>query len=276
MFANAVFSPPSSSRRGQPLARRVVLGRPRQGLVGELQRGHQFEEHRHQVRVERPARLLPEQQQRQLAGHPLVVGTVARDRVEVVGHGQDAGAARDVLAAQAERVAGAVPALVVAEHQRRHGVRERDVLDDLEAHLRVDLHLPELLVGQRTGLREDVLGHGELADVVEHGGRRDALDLFVRARPRHGPAPVPATRRDGCGGWWSGPWRRSPAPAPRWWPGAGPKAAGRGWLPPRGTDRADGPPPTPPSAATARVPPSATWPRATHAVAMTVAASAAG
>ena len=42
--------------------------------------------------------------------------------------------------------------------------------------------LLELLGRQRPRLREDVLGHGQLADVVQQRGRLDALD-FVLAHP---------------------------------------------------------------------------------------------
>ncbi len=190
MFANAAFSPPSCCRLGRPRACASVLGRPRQRLFGELQRGHQLEKDRHQVRIECLARLLPQQQQRQVAGHPLAVGAVARDRIEVVRHREDTGTERDVLAAQAERVPRAVPALVVTKDERRDGIRERHVLDDLESDLRVDLDLPEFLVGERTRFRKDVLGHGQVAHVVEQRRRRNALDLVVghadgvRQRPR--------------------------------------------------------------------------------------------
>ena len=40
--------------------------------------------------------------------------------------------------------------------------------------------LLELLLGERPGLREDVLGHGELADVVQQRRGLDALDLVGR------------------------------------------------------------------------------------------------
>ena len=77
-------------------------------------------------------------------------------------------------------IALAVPALVVAEDQRRHRIRERHAADDLGADLRVDADLLELFLRQRAGLREDVLGHGELADVVQQRRGLDALDLVVR------------------------------------------------------------------------------------------------
>ena len=56
--------------------------------------------------------------------------------------------------------------------------------DDLGADLRVDADLLELFLRQRPRLRQDVLGHGELADVVQQRRGLDALDLVVRHAER--------------------------------------------------------------------------------------------
>ena len=111
--------------------------------------------------------------------HRLVVRAVRGERVEVVDHRQDARAERNLLALQALRIALAVPALVVAEDQRRHRIRERHGADDLGADLRVHANLLELFLRQRAGLRQDVLGHRELADVVQQRRGLHALDLGV-------------------------------------------------------------------------------------------------
>ena len=81
-------------------------------------------------------------------------------------------------------IALAVPALVVAEDQRRHRIRERHAADDLGADLRVDADLLELFLRQRPGLRQDVLGHRQLADVVQQRRGLDALDLVLRHAER--------------------------------------------------------------------------------------------
>ena len=47
----------------------------------------------------------------------------------------------------------------------------------------MDADLLELLLGERAGLRQDVLGHGELADVVQQRRGLDALD-FVGRHPQ--------------------------------------------------------------------------------------------
>ena len=78
----------------------------------------------------------------------------------------------------------------MAEDQRRHRIRERHAADDLGADLRVDADLLELLLRQRPRLRQDVLGHGQLADVVEQRRGLHALDLGLAAcrAPRARPA----------------------------------------------------------------------------------------
>ena len=98
-------------------------------------------------------------------------------RAVAVGDRQDARADRDVLAAQAGRIAEAVPALVVREHQLADRRAERHVAQDLGADARMDLDALELLGRQRVRLREDVLGHGHVADVVQQRRRPHALDL---------------------------------------------------------------------------------------------------
>ena len=103
-----------------------------------------------------------------------------RQRVEVIDDRQDARAERDLLALETGRIALAVPALVVAVDDRRDRVGKRHRRDDLGAHLRMHLHPLELLVGQRTGLRQDVLGHRELADVVQQRRRPHALHVGRR------------------------------------------------------------------------------------------------
>ena len=108
-----------------------------------------------------------------------VVGTVRRQRIEVVDHREDPRPERNLLALEAVRIPLAVPTLVVRQYERRHRVREGDGADDLRANLRVDLHLQELLLGEGTRLREDVFGNRELADVVQQGSHAHALH-FVR------------------------------------------------------------------------------------------------
>ena len=76
----------------------------------------------------------------------------------------------------------------MALDDRRHGVREGHVRDDLGADLRMDLHPLELFLRQRARLRQNVLGHGQLADVVQQRGGSQALDVRLRHAHRLGNA----------------------------------------------------------------------------------------
>ena len=101
-------------------------------------------------------------------------------RVVGVGDGHDPGAERDLVGAQAVRVAVAGVALVVVEDDR-HGVLERGgLLEDDLADARVLDDRPPLGRGQRGRLLEDLLRDGDLADVVEQGGDPDPVDLGLR------------------------------------------------------------------------------------------------
>ena len=98
----------------------------------------------------------------------------------------------------------------MAENERRHRIREGHPGDDLGADLRVDADLLELLRGERSWLGQDVLGHGQLPDVMEQRRGPDALDLVVLIaiggrRRRSLDAPNMVAPSDLS--------RRSPAPA---------------------------------------------------------------
>ncbi len=143
-----------------------------------------LDEDLHEIRIERLAGFLPEQPDGAFVAHRLVIGAFRRQRVEVIHHRQDAGAGRDLVALHPRRVSLAVPPLVVAQNQRRDRVGERHAGDDFGADLRVDANLLELFLRQRTRLRENVLGDGQLADVVQQGRRLDALNLVFRHADR--------------------------------------------------------------------------------------------
>ena len=52
-------------------------------------------------------------------------------------------------------------------------------MDDVGADLRVEPQLAALVVGEAVALGEDVLRHGEHADVVQHRPGGDGLDFVV-------------------------------------------------------------------------------------------------
>ena len=90
------------------------------------------------VRVElRPGAAL-ELAQRVRRGKAAPVDAVGRHRVVGVGDEEDPRAERDLLAGEAVRVAGAVPALVVVEHPGRDGL-DAERVEHAEADLGVPL-----------------------------------------------------------------------------------------------------------------------------------------
>ena len=153
----------------------LLLGR---GL--RQQPGQHVDEERDEHRIERAAGFLAKQADRAVGAERLVVRPLGRHRVVVVDDCQDARADRNRVARDPLRIAVAVPALVMAEDQRRDAEGERHRRDDFRADLRVDADLLELFLGQRAGLRQDVLGHRELADVVQQRRGLDALDVCGR------------------------------------------------------------------------------------------------
>ena len=120
------------------------------------------------------------------------------------------------VAAHAARIAGAVPVLVMAAHDRHDRIREVDERQDVGADVDVALHLLELGRRQLAGLVEDVLGHRELAGVVQQRRRLDRLQRRLvgdAERARQADARTPARGARGCAS--RRPWRRSPSPASR-------------------------------------------------------------
>ena len=153
--------------------------------LGPLDRiGPQLREHLHEDsndgRIERRRRLPANRRHRLGVAHRGVVRAIRRQRVEVVDHREDPRAERYLFALQTVRITLPVPPLMVREDERGHRVGEGHGGDDLRADLRVDLHLPELFLREGARLRQDVLGHRELADVVQQCGRAHALHLLWR------------------------------------------------------------------------------------------------
>ena len=161
------------------LERQASRRRSLDRLSGRFHFRRHLDEHLHDLRIERAARFLLEQRHGGLWGHRLVVWPIRGQRIVVVDHRKDSRPQRNLLALDSLRVSLAVPAFVVAQDQRRHWIRERHGADDLGADLRMDADLLELFLRQRSRLRQNVLGHRELADVVEQGGGLHTLDFGV-------------------------------------------------------------------------------------------------
>jgi hypothetical protein len=153
------------------------MHRLRAGLHLRLRQN--LEEDVDHVRIERFARLLLQQRHRFFDRNQAVVHAFGRQSVEMVGDAQHPGAGWDLLTFQTGGITAAIPPLVVAEDDRGDRVRKRHVGDDRGADLRMDVEPLQLLDGQRTGLGEDVLRDGKLADIVQECRRLDRLDFAL-------------------------------------------------------------------------------------------------
>ena len=65
-------------------------------------------------------------------------------------------------------------------HDRGHGIREGHAIQDLRSYDRVHLHLLELFHSQLAGFVDDVLRHGEFANVMQQGRGAQGVDLIGR------------------------------------------------------------------------------------------------
>ena len=165
-------------------------------------------------RIECLARLLFDQRRRRFGGDGLVIRPVGGQRIVELDDAQYARPERHLLALAAGRIAVAVPALVMIQDERRDGLRKRHRGDDFGADLRMNADLLKLLGRERTRLGENVLGYGQLADVVQQCGGFDGL----RSRRRTCRAPwrdlLNRSVRGGCDCAPCGLWLRWRAPAP--------------------------------------------------------------
>ncbi|VUD74497.1 hypothetical protein MET9862_05128 [Methylobacterium symbioticum] len=112
----------------------------------------------------------------QVEGHRRLVGPLAGERVEHIGHRDDAGGERDLLARPTMRVAAPVPALVMG---LGNVGREADQLagaaaEDAGAEMGVRLDQVELGRIELARLQQHGIGDGDLAHVVERRREIDA------------------------------------------------------------------------------------------------------
>ena len=110
----------------------------------------------------------------------------------------DPGLEADLLAGEPHRIAGAVDALVMLADDRRRA-RQPQLLQQLGSDDRVGLDETELLGVERTGLGENRVGDGDLADVVQPGRRAQVLEPCLVERQRAGDLDAQDRRRGGCG-----------------------------------------------------------------------------
>ena len=97
--------------------------------------------------------------------------------IQAIHCGEDAGADGNVLAGKALGITGAVPTFMVTAHNGRYWIREGHPLEDLRADNRVHLHLLEFFARQFSWLVNDLLGHSQLAYVMQERRSSQGLDL---------------------------------------------------------------------------------------------------
>ena len=152
-----------------------VLG----AVEGVLELAGHVGEALHEQGVEGAALAAQDHLHRLLVGEGGLIDPLAGEGVVHVGEGDDLGGYRDLVALEAVGIAPAVVSLVVPAADVPGDLHQRLVLesgkvgDHLPAHHGVGLHDLELLVGEASGLVEDLAGDGDLADVVEGGGGGD-------------------------------------------------------------------------------------------------------
>ena len=140
------------------------------------------------LRVVEGAAVLLQEVDGLLARHRAAVLAVFAHGVEAIDDREHARRERYLLALQAVRVAGAVPALVVVADDGHERVRELDAFEYLRADHRVQLHPVELGGGELARLVQDVVGNGDLADVVQERPGVQRLALLVREAEQAGHA----------------------------------------------------------------------------------------
>ena len=113
------------------------------------------------------------------AGHGGAVAAAAHHRIDGVRHGNDARPRRDVMPRQPVRVAAAIPPLMVMAHQYGNFFKIVDFAQDFIPGHGMAAHFLPFGPGQRPGLAQDGIRHGDLADVVQVGGHVDAGRLVL-------------------------------------------------------------------------------------------------
>jgi hypothetical protein len=115
-----------------------------------------------------------------VARHAAAERPILAHGVEAIDDGEDAGRARNLFPFERVRVAEAVPAFVVVANDWDDRIREVDLFENLRADGRVNLHPLELGRGEFARLVQDVIGHGQLAHVVQQRARLQGFDLGRR------------------------------------------------------------------------------------------------
>ena len=125
----------------------------------------------------------------------LPVLAVRGQSIEAIDCSQNASPNRNVLSGQSVRISATVPFFVMGAHDRHHWIRKVDLLQNLRADRGMDFHLVEFFRRQFAGLRNNVLWHRQLSDIVQDRCRAQCF-RFVLAQTQflrefHGVHPHP-------------------------------------------------------------------------------------
>ena len=119
------------------------------------------------------------------AGHGRAVAAAAHHGVDGIRHRQNARPQRDIGAAQTVGVAAAVPPFMMVAHQHGNLLEIIDFAQNFIPGDGVAAHFLPLGVGQRPGLAQHGVRHGNLADIVQVSGHVKERRL-VPAQPQGG------------------------------------------------------------------------------------------
>ena len=107
-------------------------------------------------------------------------GSVGGQGLEGVRHREHPSRQRNLFAFKPVGIPRSVPALVMVADGRQHRVREVDVRQDVRGHRRVGLDLLEFHLGELPRLVQEMVGDGQLPDVVQERRGTHRLELLPR------------------------------------------------------------------------------------------------
>src|SRR3989454_480420 len=111
------------------------------------------------------------------------IGPFRSQSVEVVHSRKDSRPDGYGLALQAVGISAAVPLFVVGAHDRNNRVREFNSSQNIRTDNRMNFHFLELFRSKTSWLGENVFGDRELANVVQHGGGANGIQLgFIQPK----------------------------------------------------------------------------------------------
>src|SRR5262249_38426208 len=94
--------------------------------------------------------------------------------------GKNSRADRNLFALEPIRIAAAIPTLVMRAHDGHYRIRKVHTLKNFRPDDGVDLHFFKFFSREPSGLGDDVLWNGELADIVQQSSGAQSFDFILR------------------------------------------------------------------------------------------------